>query len=446
MHNIMKYLPRLSSYQMIAATFIGLIGVGTLLLMLPIAVAQGGTLSFIDALFTATSASCVTGLIVVDTGTKFSVFGKIVLLFLIQLGGLGIMTFATLFTIAIGHRVNLQERLRVQEALNENEMSSVIEVCIRVVKYTLVIEGVLGTVLAWRFYQDFGLSGIAMGYWHAVSFFCNAGFDLLGNYQSLTGYATDMTINIVVMLLITLGGIGFAVMKDVKDNLSFRKLRVHTKIVLVTSFALTFGGALLVWAMEAGNMATIGHMSTGEQFMASLFQSVSARTAGCNTIALDGMRDSGLFVMILLMFMGASPASTGGGIKTTTVAVIFVSMLNFVRGKEELVVYDRSIDRETIHRCFVIMSLGVLWVCLATLGIAYFENDRFLNMLFEVVSAFATVGLSTGETQHISEASKLVLILTMFFGRIGILTAAMALANRNFKRKIHYPEEKIMIG
>ena len=446
MGRALKIFPRFSTYQIIALTFFGLISVGTLLLMLPMSSNTGQSLPLIDALFTATSASCVTGLVVVDTAEYFSTFGQMVIIFLIQLGGLGIMTFATLFSIAFGKKINLQERLRIQESLNQSEVEGVVRLCLRVVKYSLVIEFVFGTMLAAHFFPLVGTKGIYWGYWHAVSAFCNAGFDLMGGFRSLTMFATDWPVNLIITSLIILGSLGFNVMEDIINKRNFADLRLHSKMVLLTTIALIVVGTGAIWFMEAGNPDTLGNLTTSQQVLASYFQAVTPRTAGFNTMPIDKLHESTLFVIIMLMFVGASPASTGGGIKTTTFAVVVLTTWNLIRGKEDLVLFNRRIEDRIIYKAFIILTIGVIWVCVGTFFISYFENARFLNMFFEVMSAFATVGLTVGETQRICDASKIVLILTMFAGRVGVLTFAMALMNRHKVSNIKYPKERIMIG
>lgn len=435
-----------SPNQVVALTFLGLILAGAFLLMLPISHKDGMWMPFLDALFTATSASCVTGLVVCDTGKVFSLFGQLVIIGLIQLGGLGLMLFATLFSVALGRRINLQDRMLIQASLNQNDMSGVVRMSLRVAKYTAVVEGVLGTALALRFYQQFGLKGIYYGYWHAISAFCNAGFDLFGNYQSLVGYVHDPVVNGLIALLIILGGIGFAVMSDVVHTRHFRNYQLHTKLVLVSTVALIALGTLLIQVMEFDNGRTLGTLSVGDQWMASFFQSVSARTAGFNTFDLMQMRTSTILVMVLLMVIGASPASTGGGIKTTTAALLILSAHQVLFQKPECVIFGRRIDQETIHRAFAITTLSIIWIFLAIIGITYLEETSLVEALFEVVSAYATVGLSSGLSQHLTAGGKIIMILSMYAGRVGIMTFVMALTARRREALIRYPEEKIIIG
>ena len=446
MDSMEKLFKSLSTYQIISLSFILMIFSGALLLMLPFA-SQGETaLSFLDALFTATSASCVTGLVVVDTGTYFTVFGQLVIILMIQLGGLGIMTFATLFSVAVGKKINLQERLRIQESLNQGEIHGVVSFCLRIVRLTFIIEFFFGTLLALRFIPLFGMRGIYYGYWHAISAFCNAGFDLMGNFNSFSGFATDIPLNLVITSLIILGSTGFTVMSDVIYKPKFSALRLHSKIALLTTLFLIIVGTIGIYYMESTNNLTIGGLTSGEKLLTSYFQALTPRTAGFNTIPIENMRQSSLLLLIMLMFIGASPASTGGGIKTTTFAVVILSIRNMLHGNNDLVLFDRRIDNTFVYRAFVITVLAVTWIGVATLFIAYFEKAAFLHVLFEVVSAFATVGLSTGLSRNLCAASKIVLILTMFAGRVGILTFALALTSRHRVGNVRYPKEKIMIG
>lgn len=442
----MNQIKRFSPSQLIALTFVGLILAGALLLMLPCASADGSSLSFVDALFTATSASCVTGLVVVDTGTYFSLFGQMVIIALIQLGGLGLVLFATLFSVIMRKRIDLQSRLNIQASLNQNELDGVVRMSLRIAKYTAVIEGVFGTLLAIRFYPQYGIRGIYYGYWHSVSAFCNAGFDLFGHYQSLTAYVGDPVVNLCICLLIILGGLGFAVMRDVMEKRNFRQLKLHSKMVLVSTVVLIAGGTAVIGLLERDNPGTLGSLTGSEAFWASFMQSVSPRTAGFNTLDLNSLRVPTMIFVIMLMFIGASPASTGGGIKTTTFSLLLLNIWQVVRGKEECEIFGRRITGETMFQAFAIASMSLLWVFFATLMLTCLEDTSFLYAAFEVVSAYATVGLSTGLSQHICTASKIILMLSMYAGRVGFMTFALALAANKPSGHIHYPKENIIIG
>ena len=330
---------KLTPYQILVLGFASLIFGGASVLSLPFASQTGNSIPFLDALFTATSAVCVTGLVVLETGTQFSWLGQLVILFLIQVGALGIMTLSTLFALVIGKRIRLKERLLMQEALNQLTVAGVVRLTIYIVKTTLLIELIGGTLLALLWFQDLGWKGFYFGYWHAVSAFCNAGFDLFGSvsgpYSSLTAYSDHLAVNIVIIVLILLGGIGFPVLYDVWSSRSFREYSLHSKLVLITSAVLIFFGAAMVLLLENSNPATIGEFPIHSKFLASLFQSVTARTAGYNTIEIGKLYDGSLLLLIVLMFIGASPSSTGGGIKTTTAAVLVIAISAMVRGRTE---------------------------------------------------------------------------------------------------------------
>lgn len=441
---------KLTPYQILVLGFASLIFFGAIVLMLPFASRTGEPISFLDALFTATSAVCVTGLTVLETGTHFSVWGQLVLLFLIQVGALGIMTLSTLFALLIGKRIRLKERLLMQESLNQLTVSGVVRLTIYIVKTTLIIEMIGGTLLALVWFQDLGWKGVYFGYWHAISAFCNAGFDLFGTvsgpFTSLTAFADHVIVNCVVMVMIVLGGIGFPVLYDAWSSRTFDEFSLHSKIVLVTSATLVFSGAILIYLMETNNPATFGELPYHSKFLASLFQSVTARTAGYNTVDVGKMYDGTLLLMIILMFIGASPSSTGGGIKTTTAAVLFIAIGALARGRTEAECFERRIPKEYIYKAFSVLLLSFALILAVTLALTITEQTSFIKILFEVVSAFGTVGLSTGITPGLSPMGKIWLIMTMFAGRVGPITLALAIAMRSRKTQIQYPEGKILIG
>ncbi|WP_414714920.1 TrkH family potassium uptake protein [Sporomusa sp.] len=441
---------KLTPYQILVIGFAGLIMGGTLLLMMPMASATGQGLSFIDALFTATSAVCVTGLVVVDTGTYFSLFGQLVVISLIQAGGLGIMAMSTLMAMLIGKRINLRQRLIMQEALNQLTVSGVVRLTQYIIKVTLLIEFIGGTILALRWYQDLGVKGIYFGYWHAISSFCNAGFDLLGSvtgkFSSATGYVDDIVVNIVISLLIILGGIGFTVIADVWTNRRFCMFSLHTKVVLVTTLFLIVFGAVVIFLLEYDNPGTLANLSWQGKLLASYFQSVTPRTAGWNTVDLSKLTDATLFFMVLLMFIGASPASTGGGIKTSTAGVMAAAIWALIRGRNDAELFERRIPQAIIYKAFSVMLLSAILVIFVTMMLSITESQPFIKLLFETTSAFGTVGLSAGITPGLTTSGKFWLILTMFAGRVGPVTLALALALKTRKGNLQYPEGKIIIG
>ncbi len=443
---IIRVLQYLTTYQLVALTFLMLILTGTGFLMLPAASVSGMSLSFVNALFTATSAVCVTGLAVVDTGTYFTFFGQMVIIILIQLGGLGIMTFATMISVAIGKKINLRERLLIQETLNQEGFSGVVRLALHVIKYTFLIEFIFGSILAIHLYPIYGAKAFYMGYWHSISAFCNAGFDLFGNYDSLVNFRGDVIVNLSIMSLIILGGLGFIVLEDVLSKRNFKSLMSHSKIVLISTAVLIFAGTVALWLLEHNNIDTIANLSGLDQWMACMFQSVTSRTAGFNTLPIEKLTDSSLLFLIMLMFIGASPTSTGGGIKTTTFVVVLLTVWSLLHEKSDIVIFNRRISKKAVNKAFAIFILALFLILVVTLLISGIDNIPVIQVLFEVVSAFGTVGLSVGITRDLSEISKLLLVLTMYAGRVGVLTFAMLLLQKPRPEKIKYPEVKVIIG
>lgn len=427
-----------------------LILMGALFLTLPGATRDGQGLSFLNALFTATSAVCVTGLVVVDTGTTFTMFGQLVILVLIQVGGLGFMTFATLIAIMLGKRVTFRERLVLQEALNQVSPAGVVRLARYVLLFTFVIESIGALILSFRWSFDLGWEqALYYGIFHAVSAFNNAGFDLFGNFMSLTGYSGDLAVNITIMLLIITGGLGFTVLADLYSHKrKHKKFSLHTKIVLVTTATLIGLGAVFILAIEFSNPKTLGALPLPVKILAASFQSVTTRTAGFNTLNLSDLRDTTLIFMIALMFIGASPGSTGGGVKTTTFISVVLSVLSTFKGEEQIAVKGRTLPREMVKKAVAIITMATLLIFVVVSLLTLTEKADFLTVLFEVTSAFGTVGLSLGLTPHLTVLGKIAIMLTMFTGRVGPLTLGFALSQkiRGAQATIKYPEEKIIIG
>lgn len=419
---------------------------GAMLLMLPAASVEGRGLNFVDALFTATSAVCVTGLVVVDTGRHFTLFGQLVIIALIQIGGLGFMTMATLIYVIMGKRIRLRERLVIQEAFNQLTVAGVVRLTIYVVKTTMLLEFIGGTILAAHWYIDYGPKGIYFGYWHAVSAFCNAGFDLFGGFRSLTAYVDDWLVNLVIGGLIIAGGIGFTVLADIHQNRRFKSLSLHSKVVLAATAVLLGCGTAVILLLEYDNPATMGLLPWPAKVLASIFQSITPRTAGYNTVDIGCLRPATLFFIAILMFIGASPGSTGGGIKTTTAGVLFAAARSMLRGREETEVFARRLDQRIVYKAFALTLFAAVLVVGVTMVLSVSESQPFLNLLFEVTSAFGTVGLSTGITPTLTVYGRLWLILTMFAGRVGPITLAVALVKVQNKSLTRYPEGKVLIG
>ena len=438
---------KLSPPQILVMGFASIILLGTLLLTLPISNTTGKPLAFIDALFTATSATCVTGLVVKDTGTFFTTFGQVVIIMLIQVGGLGFMTMATLFSLILKRRISLRDRLLLQEAMNQNTMEGIVRLIRKVLLFSLIIEGAAAILLTIRWSVDmpFG-KALYFGIFHAISMFNNAGFDLFGNFRSLTGYVYDPLVNFVVMFLIVSGGIGFIVLSDLVDFKRTRRISLHSKVVLsMTAFLIVFG-AIVIFVFEYSNPRTLGSLNWGGKILGSLFQSVTPRTAGANTIDLGSMRQASQFFMIILMFIGASPGSTGGGIKTTTFTIIIGAVVSMLRGRDDIVLFRYRLAQERIFKALTITLLALLLVLSVAMVLSTTEDSPFLMILYETTSAFGTVGLTMGLTTKLSLIGKILISLTMFAGRLGPITMAYALGPKKGKELYRHPEGKIIIG
>ncbi|MFA6807502.1 MAG: TrkH family potassium uptake protein [Eubacteriales bacterium] len=444
-HNLRSFTPT----RILAFGFVGLILIGGVLLSIPYASENGLGTPFIDALFTSTSAVCVTGLVVLDTANHFSTFGEIIILFLIQIGGLGFMTFATFFAILLGRKINLRERIILQESLNQISLEGIVKLVKHVLLFSFTIEGLGAGILFVRWFTEMGWQkSFYFAVFHSISSFNNAGFDLMGNFSSLSSYKSDVVVNITIMSLIITGGLGFAVLADLYSKKN-KKFTLHTRLVLKTTAILIIVGFLVVFFVEMNNPKTLGGYDLFTKIQASLFHSVTTRTAGFNTLDIQQLRPATLFVTMFLMFIGASPGSTGGGIKTTT----FVSILLFIRsifyGHQYVTIEERTLPYSIIRKSFAIVTLAIFWVSI-TIGILLLsEQAPFVQIVFETISAFGTVGLSMGLTPHLTVIGKIVIMITMFFGRVGLITIALALGlnNKNSALShIKYPEEKIMIG
>ncbi|KEO84344.1 TrkH family potassium uptake protein [Tumebacillus flagellatus] len=422
--------------------------IGAILLSLPISSQTGESLRFLDALEEATSAVCVTGLIVVDTGTYFNHFGQIVLISLIQIGGLGFMTLATFITIMTGRKIGLKERLLLQEAFNVSTLEGLIRLARNVVLITMGIELFFAIILAIRFSFQMPLGrAIYYGVFHSISAFCNAGFDLFGGFKSISDYVGDPTVSICISLLIILGGLGFTVFADVPRLFRGERTLLHTKLVLIASAFLLVVGTIGTYLFEKNNPGTIGNFSEGTKWLASYFNSATARTAGYASINYETMTQGGLLWTIILMFIGASPGSTGGGIKTVTSFVIMLYIINVISNRDNTVIFGRQIARQTIYKALVISVMAVLLIVFSTMILTVTENVDFLRLLFETTSAFATVGLSTNLTPTLSDTGKVLIILLMYIGRLGPLTLAVALAARQpDKANLKYPEGNLYVG
>jgi trk system potassium uptake protein len=440
-----------SPSRVLAVSFGGLIAIGTLLLALPIS-ATRESLSLIDAFFTATSAICVTGLIVVDTPNDLSLFGQIVLLLLIQIGGLGYMAISTVVAVALGRQLTVHERMSLQEALNVHTMEGLVRFVMTVLKLTLAFELAGALVLMFWWWNDFGIIRAAYyGVFHSVSAFNNAGFALFSD--NMTRFRGDWVVNFVITTLVICGGLGFLVLTEIGRLRQTRRLSAHARLVLTVTALLLVGGTAFVFLVERGNPNTLGPLGVGEAFLAAYFQAVVTRTAGFNSIDIGAMHAASLFLFIILMFIGAAPGGTGGGVKVSTFAVTLAALWAMVRGIVEPSLFRRRLAPDLVARAFAVSLLAFLALN-AVAGILLVMEERpLLQTLFETTSAFGTVGLSTGErgsvvslAGHFSASGKFLLAAMMFMGRVGPLTLAVAVARGRTPARIRYAEAKILVG
>ena len=450
---LVRLLYRRSGFNalpMIAIGFLGIILLGSLLLTLPVASATGRRIPWFDALFTSTSAVCVTGLVVRDTGTAYSTFGHVVLMLLIETGGLGFMTFATLLFRLMGRGFTMRDHMIMRESLNQDDLGGVVNLVMWVASSTFAVQLVGAVLFSIRLIPIYGVArGLFFSAFHAVSAFCNAGFDLFGGGRSLTGFSSDALMNLTAIALVVVGGIGFGTVHDIIDKRSFKRLRLNTKLVLVSYGALLLTGFFVVLAFEWSNPDTLGPLNPWQKLLAALFQSVTLRTAGFNTIDQAALRDSTKLVGGLLMLVGCAPASTGGGIKVTTFALIVLTVRMVARGESSIVVFKRRIDRTMIQRAVAIafIALAVAFVDICALSLLQPEA-AFLDLYYECVSAVGTVGISAIGTANLCPLARLLIIITMYIGRIGPLTMALLFTKRQTRARelVKYPEDRVMLG
>lgn len=448
----------LSTTQIIALGFLGTIFIGALILCLPFSSADGCFTPFIDALFTSTTSVCVTGLVVVNTASHWSLFGKIIILILIQLGGLGIVSFVTGIMMVTGSRITLSDRLLLEDALNLSTLKGLIRFLKFIFRGTFLIEIIGAICYSLVFIPDFGMiKGLWFSIFHSISAFCNAGIDLLGE-NSLEPYASNIWINFVTMFLIISGGIGFVVWKDLNDALQnhfrkhftfkkcLQKLRLHTKITLITTVVLIFIPALLIFLLEYTNSATIGQMTFSDKLVASLFQSVTLRTAGFTTFSQAGLRHGTVLLCYFLMIIGGSSIGTAGGIKTTTVATLFLSTRAVVKGKTHLVVFRKNIPHQTVTKALAVTMVSITFLLIASFGLYQAEGGSMIDVVYETTSAIATVGLTRDFTTKLHLLGKIIIIICMYLGRIGPISMVIFFNKDRRKDLVSFPHEDITVG
>jgi trk system potassium uptake protein len=430
----------------VMAAFAAAILTGALILMIP-PMTSGGQIRFIDALFTSTSAICVTGLIVQDTAKYFTDLGKSVILILIQCGGLGIMTIGSIFGLILRKKIQIKDKFYIDSSFGPRQQFTAAKFFAMIATVTAVVEISGSLILTSLLYFKYAYplkTAFAYGFFHSVSAFNNAGFALYST--NLEILASDIVANIDIMLLIIIGGIGFPVISEILSYRRTRKFSLHAKVVFLVTGILIFGGAIILFLFEFKNPASIGGKPFVTQLLASFFQVVSARTAGFNTINIGKLTQSSLFFLTLLMFIGASPGGTGGGIKTTTFAVVTAGAFSSLRGRNQVVMFKRKLPEGVFSRALTVMLAAIVLVVCSTIGVMIFEKCSLTEAVFEVTSAFGTVGLSTGITFGLTVSSKVILILCMYIGRIGISTLALALAMRSSSDRVFHSEESVTIG
>ncbi|WP_027132262.1 TrkH family potassium uptake protein [Fusobacterium necrophorum] len=427
--------------------FLSVIAVGVFLLMLPFSLKEGKSLNFLEALFTVVSAVCVTGLTVVDVSEVFSPLGDVILIALIQIGGLGVMTFSSIVFLLAGQKMTLYTRILLKEERNANSVGEILNFVRLMLLTVFIIESIGAVILIHEFRKIMPHEqAIYYGIFHSISAFCNAGFSLFSN--SLENFRGNSVISLTISYLIILGGMGFAIINSfimmIRKGVS--RFTLTSKLAIHISMILTFGGAVLFFLLEFSNSETLSPLPWSEKIISSVFQSVTLRTAGFNTIPLGNLRSATVFMACIWMLIGASPGSTGGGIKTTTLGVILFYVIGIIRGKEHVEIFNRRLDWDVMNKALALLVVSLSYIALVILFLLVLEPFSMEKIVFEVVSAFGTVGLTMGITPYLSVTSKLVIIVTMFVGRLGPMTIALALGEKKKKARVQYPKEDILIG
>lgn len=446
----------LAPVQIVVLSFIGVILIGAILLSLPFASKSGTSTNFLTSLFTSTSATCVTGLVVVDTFDHWTLFGQAIIILMVQIGGLGYMTIATFFLLFSGRRITLRQRFALKEGFNVYKLSGIVSLTRVVLFYVASLEFVGAVILTLRFLKEVNFPrALWMGLFHSVSSFCNSGFDIIGGFKSFTGFVNDVTINLVVMGLIVLGGIGFYVVAEVVSAIkewlkegTRRKFTLHTKIAFRFTLLLILLGAFVLLLIEWSNPNTLGALPIRGKILSAFFQSITPRTAGFNTLDIASLRPPSQLLIILLMFIGGSPGGTAGGVKTTTFFIFFMLILSSFKQQTYVTVMGRTFKLDTLRKAIFIITFAISVILFSTFLILINQGNEFtfMQVLFEVTSAFGTVGLTTGITPNLSNFSRVIIIVTMLFGRVGPLSFVLSIATRVKKKLPQLPEEEVAVG
>ncbi len=450
--NILRKKITMTPTQIIVIGFASMILIGTLLLNMPLASKNGQPVGLINAIFTATSAVCVTGMAVVDTGRHWTVFGQVVIILLVQIGGLGIMTMSTSLALLTGRRITLKERILIQESLNQSDLEGLVRLTKNIIITTLTIEFIGAVIYSLIFISEYGaVKGIAFGVFHAISTFCNAGVEIIGEYRGFAPYINNFVFNINAMVLIIIGGLGFSVWQDIYQiykGKSFKSISLHSKIVLTSTAVLILSGALFIFILEFGNPDTLKNLPFPSKVVTAFFHSVSPRTAGINTLDMTALTVPTKLLTMILMFIGGSPGSVSGGIKTATAAILVITVVAAVKGKEDPEIFERHIPKYLVYRAMAVAVISLCIVIIVAMILSITETADFMTLLFEATAAFSTAGLTLNYTPNLSSIGKVILCITMFVGRVGPLTIVIAFAKRatGNKGNLKYPEEKILVG
>lgn len=437
---------KLNGVQILALGFIAVIIIGSVILSLPISSRSGESTNFLDAIFTSTSAVCVTGLITLNTSTHWSTFGQTVIMTLIEIGGLGFMSFAVLISLILGKKITLRERLIMQEAMNTYSIQGLVKMVKYVLVFTVSVQFFGALLLSTQFVPEYGISrGLFYSVFHSISAFCNAGFDLFGT--SLVTYSSNNVVILVISALIIIGGLGFTVLLELYDFKGIKKLSIHAKLVIITTLVLIFGGTILMLLFEFNNAESIGNMSINDKLLNSFFASVTPRTAGFNSVDTSGMTLASKILTIILMLIGGSPGSTAGGLKTVTCGILVLTIISVIKGREDTEVFGRRFTKEIVYKAFTIVFIGISLVIGVTMILSYTETGaNFVDLIYESSSALGTVGLTLGLTPNLTPIGKILIMLMMYLGRVGPLTVMLALTRKRKKSGYKYPEGKILIG
>ena len=446
MQNVLKNKTKLNGVQILALGFLVAIIIGAIILSLPISSRSGEPTNFLDAIFTSTSAVCVTGLITLNTSTHWSTFGQTVIMTLIEIGGLGFMSFAVLISLILGKKITLRERLVMQEAMNTFSIQGLVRMVKYVLAFTVSVQFFGALLLSTQFVPEYGISkGVFYSIFHSISAFCNAGFDLFGT--SLVGYSNNIVVILVISVLIIIGGLGFTVLLELYNFKGIKKLSLHAKLVIITTLILVFGGAMLMLLFEYNNPQTIANMNIKDKILNSFFASVSPRTAGFNSVPTNGMTLASKILTVILMVIGGSPGSTAGGLKTVTCGILVLTVISLIRGREDVECFGRRFTKELVIKAFTIVFIGLSLVIGVTMILSYTEvGASFIDLLYEASSASGTVGLTLGLTPNLSAVGKILIMIMMYLGRVGPITVMLALTRKRKKSGYKYPEGKILIG